>query len=571
MPISLVCHIFADMIIKKFILLLYLLVAVVAGVAAQGRGGNFDAPFNFSLYLSGNFAELRSNHFHAGLDFKTQGVEGKPIAVIADGYIARAKVQAGGYGRALYVMHDNGYMTVYGHLQSFPAEVEKAVRHRQYADECFAVDINFAAGELPVKRGDVLAIAGNSGYSFGPHLHFEVRSPDGEQLYNPLPFFASKIADTRPPVAQAVAFYPMKGSGAVCGSSASVVRKVQGGVLADTLTVWGRVGFGLKGLDYMSGTTNKYGIYEVELYVDDSLRFSARMDNFSYSENRLINAWADYGRLSSGDGWFLRSYLLPNNPLRMINADDAAGWVNFCEERPYRVEYRLRDYHGNSSVCAFVVVGKRCDINPVEHRGGYMLRWYSNNNVYEQGYSLSIPRGALFEDYYLRLIVNDSLASPVYAVPDAPVPLWRAARLTLDIPATLMPFSDKCYIERVSGKKRSSAGGTVDGGTLSANVYLIDNYRVAVDTVAPRLSAVKEKLWAKNGRAVFSVADKHTGVSAFRGTIDGEFVLFEYSSKNGRITCDFKREGVARGKHELRLEVTDGVGNETVFEKDIIY
>ncbi len=542
-----------------------------AAAARAQQAAVFSAPFNFPLYLSGNFAELRSNHFHAGLDFKTQGVEGKPITVVADGYIARAKVQAGGYGRALYVMHENGYMTVYGHLQKFPAKVENAVRERQYADECFAVDIDFAAGELPVKRGEVLAIAGNSGYSFGPHLHFEVRSPSGEELYNPLLFYASKVVDTRPPVAQAVAFYPIEGRGAVCGKPLSVVRKVQGGVLADTLPVWGSVGFGLKGLDYMNGTTNKYGIYEVELYVDDSLRFTARMDKFSYSENRLINAWADYARLSSGEGWFLRSYLLPNNPLRMINADDAAGVVNFCEERLYKVEYRLRDFHGNSSVCAFVVKGEPSEIAPVERAGGYMLNWYLSNNVCSLGYSLAIPRGALFDNCYLRLSVVDSLASPLYKVVGAPVPLWHAARLTLDIPSSLLPHAEKCYVERVSGKKRSSVGGVVKGNTVSANVYQLCDYTVAVDTVAPVVSAVKEKMWARNARAVFAVTDKQAGVAAFRGSIDGEFVLFEYSSKNGRITCDFKREGVARGKHKLRLAVTDGVGNETVFEKDIIY
>lgn len=558
------------MIKEKFLVIVYTLLLFATGATAQ-QVAEFSVPFDFPLYLSGNFAELRSNHFHAGLDFKTQGVEGKPITVVADGYIARAKVQAGGYGRALYVMHDNGYMTVYGHLQKFPAAVARAVREQQYADECFAVDITFAAGELPVKQGDVLAYAGNSGYSFGPHLHFEVRSADGEQLYNPLKFYASNVADNRPPVAQAVAFYPIEGRGAVCGAASSVVRKVQGGVLADTLAVWGRVGFGLKGLDYMSGTTNKYGIYEIELWVDDSLRFAARMDNFSYSENRLINAWADYERLQAGDGWFLRSYLLPNNPLRMATADAANGVVDFCEERPYRVEYRLRDYHGNSSTCSFVVVGTPCDIVPDNRLGGDVMRWYLNNEVRIGGFSLAVPRGALFEDFYVQLRVNDSCLSPVYSISDVPVPLWRAARLALDIPAALLPFADKCYIERVAGKKRSSAGGKVIDGVVSANIYTLGNYAVAVDTVAPRVSTVNEKQWARNRRAVFAVADKHTGIATFRGTIDGRFVLFEYSSKSGRITCDFKREKVARGKHALRLVVTDNVGNETVVEKNIMF
>ena len=134
-----------------------------------------------------------------------------------------------------------------------------------------------------------------------------------------------------------------------------------------------------------------------------------------------------------------------------------------------------------------------------------------------------------------------------------------------------MPFADKCYIERIAGQKRSSVGGKVADGVVTANIYMLGSYAVAVDTVAPRVSAVKEKQWARNGRAVFAVADKHTGIASFRGTIDGRFVLFEYSSKNGRITCDFKREKVSRGKHALRLVVTDNVGNETVVEKNIIY
>ncbi|MBQ8365547.1 MAG: peptidoglycan DD-metalloendopeptidase family protein [Bacteroidaceae bacterium] len=558
------------MIKKKFFATIYILLQSIVAVCAQ-QAAEFDVPFNFPLYLSGNFAELRSNHFHAGLDFKTQGVEGKPISVIADGYIVRAKVQVGGYGRALYVMHDNGYMTVYGHLQKFPSGVERAVRERQYADECFAVDMEFSPELFPVKRGEVLAHAGNSGYSFGPHLHFEIRSADGEELYNPLSVYSPKISDTRPPVAQAVALYPMAGRGVVDGSASSHVRKVQNGMVADTLAAWGYVGFGLKGLDYMSGTTNKYGIYEIELYVDDSLRFAARMDNFSYAENRLINAWADYDRWASGEGWFLRSYLLPNNPLRMISADAAGGWVNISEERLYNVEYRLRDYHGNTAVYPFVVMGKPCDIPAVEHTGGYMLRWFLENDVRVPGCRLVVPRGVLFDDCYMKLVVDDSHPSPIYSLADAPVPLWRAARITLDIPVSLLPFADKCYVERVQGAKRSSVGGTVEGNAVSADILLLDDYAVAVDTVAPRVSAVNEKQWARNGRAVFAVADKHTGINTFRGTIDGKFVLFEYSSKNGRITCDFKKERVARGKHALRLEVTDRVGNRTVLERNIMY
>lgn len=557
--------------IKKRFLILYILLLPVVAAKGQGADKMFIPPFGFAHFLSGNFGELRSNHFHAGLDFKTQGVSGKPINVVADGYVARAKVQYGGYGRALYVMHDNGYMTVYGHLDRFPAGIDAEVRAKQYSSESFPVDIAFEPGRFRVKRGDVLAHAGNTGYSFGPHLHFEVRSPDGEELYNPLLFYKDIVADDRPPVAQAVAVYPRCGEGAVDGGSRSVVCKVEQGAVCDTLDVWGKVGFGIKAIDYMTGTHNKYGVYEMELLVDDSLRFSSRMDNVSFSENRLINAWADYERLTNGNGWFLRSFLAGNNPLRALEADAARGWVNVCEERLYKVEFRLRDYHGNSSCYKFVVRGVRSEI-PVLLSKGYRLSWYLTNEITGGGFSLVIPRGSLFDDVCVE--VRDSVTaagSPVYIFGDKKTPLWHSAGLTLEIPSHLLPYAEKCYVERLSSKGGSPVGGVVDGGFITTSVSVLDKYAVAVDTIAPRLKPVNEKRWARNGRVVFSLGDKGSGLHSYKCYIDGRFVLFEYSSKSGRLVCDLKREKVSRGSHRLKITATDRVGNKVELEKRIKY
>lgn len=557
--------------IKKRFLIIYTFLLFAVSSAGQVTDGCFLPPFDFKHFLSGNFAELRSNHFHAGLDFKTQSVSGKPIRVIADGCVVRAKVQYGGYGRALYVMHDNGYMTVYGHLDRFPASIDKEVRREQYECEGFPVDVAFEPGRFKVKRGEVLAYAGNSGYSFGPHLHFEVRSPDGEELYNPLLFYESIVDDDRPPVAQAVAVYPREGLGVLNGGSQSVVQKVVNGAVRDTLNVWGEIGFGIKAVDYMSGTHNKYGVYEIELLVDDSLRFVSRMDNVSFAENRLINAWVDYDRLMSGKGWFLRSFLLENNPLRALKADAANGWINVCEERLYKVEYRLRDYHGNSSSYMFAVRGVRDDF-PVSLSRGYNLRWYLTNEIVDGGFSLIIPRGALFEN--VRVEVRDSVTaagSPVYIFGDKKIPLWHSAKLTMEIPQHLLPFAGKCYIERLTSKGGSSVGGESADGYVSADILLLDRYAVAVDTVAPQLKPVREKEWGRNGKVLFSLADKGSGLDSYKCYIDGKFVLFEYSSKSGRLVCDLRREKVTRGKHCLKIVATDRVGNETVLERVIRY
>ena len=539
-----------------------LLLAVLLPAFAQDAPAGFGVPFKFPLFLSGNFAELRSNHFHAGLDFKTQGVSGKPIYAIADGYIARAKVSPGGYGRALYVVHPGGYMTVYGHLHRFPLAVDSVVRATQYKNEEFAVDISFPVDSLVVKRGDVLAWAGNTGYSFGPHLHFELRSSCGEVLYNPMSLYKDKISDTRKPVTRAVAVYPCEGRGVVCGQSSPVVRSLSGGLSLDTLPAWGRVGFGIDALDYMDGTTNKYGVYEIELYVDDNLMFTSCMDSYSFSEDRLINAWA----APEGKGLFMRSFLLDNNPLGMLSAGGSGGWVDISEERLYKVEYRLRDYHGNESRLSFFVVGQPSAIPAAPEKNAL---WYSDNRIYCGGMSLEIPRGALFENASLALDVDNSAPSPVYNIGGERYPLWKKARITLPVPEHLQPLSDKCYIKRITAKGGTSVGGQVHGCDISAGIYVLGSYVVAVDTVPPVIRPVNEKQWAQAGRVVLKLSDKHTAISSFKGYVDGKFVLFEYSSKNSELVCDVKREKVKPGKRVFKIVATDSVGNEAVYEKTI--
>lgn len=551
---------------KRFLSLIIFVVTFVAGSVAQP---SFVPPFDFALFLSGNFAELRSNHFHAGLDFKTQGVSGKPIKAVADGYVSRVRVSWGGYGRALYVMHDNGYMSVYGHLDRFPDDIEEKVRRLQYEKEEYAVDFSLAPDEHRVKQGETLAYAGNSGYSFGPHLHFELRSPDGEQLYNPMLFYKNYVRDTRAPQVKAVAVYPV--AGVVEGACESLVRKVSAAASPDTLSAWGVLGFGLQSLDYMDGTHNKYGVYSTELYVDDSLRFSSRADNFSYSENRLINAWADYERLDAGKGWFMRSFLPENNPLRMLAADSARGLVDICEERVYKVEYRLRDYHDNSSVYTLYIKGKPVAVEAPAQRGCY-LQWFFANEMVGEEHSLVVPRAALFEDAWVDVkCIEGTGGVPVCVFGDKKIPLWRNATLRMKIPSHLLPFSDKCYIERVAPKGGSSVGGKSVGGFVTAQIGVLDSYTVAVDTVPPVIKPVAEKTWAKKGKVVLSLADRGTGLENYKCYIDDCFVLFEYSSKNKRLECNLKRERVARGAHTLRVEARDGVGNITVFEKKFKY
>ena len=538
---------------------------------AQKKESLFVAPFDFPLYLSGNFGELRTDHFHSGVDFKTQGVVGKHIRCVADGYICRASVTPGGYGKALYVMHDNGYMTVYAHLDRFPPIVEKRVREHQYKNETFSTNLWFPRNELRVKQGEFLAYAGNSGYSFGPHLHFEIRDAKGNELYDPMEFYKDKLIDTRPPRIHAVSLYPQRGKGVVNGNPASCVYDVKGDTLCGVVEAWGVVGFGVKALDYMDGTNNKYGIRKIELFVDGKKRFSSVMDNFSFSEDLFINSWIDYGRMYNDGEWFQKLFVAENNKLRVLDADENNGWLLVDEERDYNIEYRLSDYHGNSSVCSFVVKGKRCEI-PLPRKYTHALYCNANNRAEYFGMRLDVPAGVLFEDAFLNVrLQNSDAVTWRYTLSDTVYPMLRGAKISFWVGNRLSVDKSKLYIRHVEPDDSSSVGGVYEDGWISADITTLDCYEVAVDTVAPLLHSVNEEMWMTKGKITLSFEENETSLKNFRGTLDGKFILFEYNSKNKEFTLDMKNEKVKRGTHQLHFVAIDRCGNEAVFERSIEY
>lgn len=550
------------------------LIICMQGVCSFARGVDslFVVPFDFPLYLSGNFGELRTDHFHSGVDFKTGGVVGKPIRCVADGYICRASVTPGGYGKALYVMHDNGYMTVYAHLDRFPVEVGKRVHQYQYRNEVFNTNLYFAPNEFRVKQGDFLAYAGNSGYSFGPHLHFEIRDANGNELYDPLAFYKERLADTRPPKAFSISVYPKSGEGALFESAASRTYDVVDDTIGETIEAWGQIGFGVRTLDFMDGTTNKYGVRKIELIVDGDTLFQSAMDNFSFDEDLLINSWVDYGRLYYNNEWYQKMFVEPNNPLRLINVGEERGWLSIDEERDYNVECRLSDYHDNVSSCIFIVRGKRCCAVALP-KSTHTLYCNAHNRVDYLGMRLDIPSGVLFENAFLNVGLQESGGGVTwrYNLADTVYPMLKGAKISIWVGENLSVDKSKLYIRHLEPNDTSSVGGVYENGWITAGIKTIACYDVAVDTVAPVLKPVDEQNWSRNGVVKFSFEENETSLKKFKGTLNGKFVLFEYNSKNSEITLDLKRENIKCGLYDLRLVVTDKCGNEVVYERKFEY
>ena len=527
----------------------------------------FGVPFDFPLLLSGNFGELRSNHFHGGLDFKTQGVVGKPLLAIADGYISKVTVTPGGYGNALYIVHDNGYTSVHGHLDRFLPEIARLVHEKQYREQSFVVTLEFGPEEYRVKQGDIVAYAGNTGYSFGPHLHMEIRTTDTNEPIDPLPFYKDKIVDNITPRATHIMVYGAKGEGKVTSAAdLKEVKEVDGKIILNSqlsivncIYAWGRIGTAISANDYMDGTTNNYGVRYVRLYVDDRLVAHSDVNRFSFDEDLLINSWTDYHVQRTTGRWYMRSTIAENNELRMLHADEERGWVKIDEERDYHFRYELEDLYGNTSTYRFVVRGQRMKLPCRVPNYFYRMDASRANRFCGQGFELWLPEGTLFEDVELDydVLPSDTDQAEHFQLAVTRIPLRKAAEITLPVMPREGVDAKKLYVARVDGKQRVYCGGTYKYGRITANVKELTTYTVCVDTIAPKITPIGESTWKKKGMVTFRIADGETGIRSYRGKIDSKWVLFQYSSKNARLWCDLKAEGIGPGNHEIEVEVED--------------
>ena len=301
----------------------------------------YHLPVDTRPALAGNYGELRPDHFHGGLDFKTDQTIGHPVYAFSDGYVRRVGINAYGYGLALYVEHpDLGLTSVYGHLDTFSKKIWKKVRERQVNEELNNCDITFAPEDLPVKYGEVIALSGNTGSSGGPHVHFELRNipdDDNDICYDPMMFFLRELKDTQAPRISFVYLYPMPGEGLANGMTTRQVSPVTGvcattggigGNLTKPFTAWGRVGLALKAYDYMDGQSNRYGVKQLRLlmrlegqFADNGEPlyqeiFSFRQDAFRYSENRFNNTVTDYAAWVGQKSMIMKSFIEPGNFLQ---------------------------------------------------------------------------------------------------------------------------------------------------------------------------------------------------------------------------------------------------------------
>lgn len=510
------------------------------------------------LMLSGNFGELRNNHFHSGVDFKTGGRTGAKVVAADSGYVSRALVSPWGFGRAVYVTHTRtGLTTVYGHLESFANKIDAPVRAEQYNRETFSIDMEFAPGEIPVARGEQIGVSGNAGSSGGPHLHFDVRHTASGDALDPLPYYSNLVVDKVVPQPRALDLYAVEGEG-----YASRVPAAKGAV-SKTFKAWGKVYPAIKAYDRMTDTHNIYGVKHLSLEVDGHEIYRRTIDRFSFDDTRAVHTLIDYPTLRRSGSWMMTTKVPQLDPLYyMIDAENH-GIINIDSERDYKCSFIMEDAYGNRSRENFTIRGERRAISPREVKGK-IARHNHDFRFIGKDIEIFVPAGTLYEDLDFTHSVSRSekYVSPVHHICSNLVPLHKAITISIDIPSDKIADTDKYVLVRVGGGKGGDVA--VDAkyidGKMVAKVTNLGNYAVTTDTKAPTIRKAKKDL-------AYIISDNLSGIAEYRGEIDGKFALFEYDAKNALLS--FKPDGkyVRRdGKqHNVVIYLRDRAGNQAEF------
>lgn len=533
----------------------------------------FRSPLDIPLLLSGSFGELRSNHFHSGLDFKTQQKEGFPVYAAADGYISRIKISAYGYGKAIYIDHPNGFTTVYGHLAEANGAIAEYIKKTHYKEESFEIEMFPGANELPVKKGDIIAFSGNTGGSAGPHLHFEFRDTKSERIINPMFFgFDKLIADTKKPVLTTLMAYPIDENSSVNQSQRpipiSVTQQPNGNYTVDKVLANGKIGFGISAYDVFDFTYNKNGLFKVQTYANGSEFFGYKFDSFAFDESRFINALLDFSRFKKTGVRIQKLFMAPPFGLSIITPGGDNGVFEVKPNMTFLGKIEFSDFNGNAINIDIPI--EYSDLPPTVmkeeiRKTDYLLAAKNDNNYAKDGISVFVPANTFYSDFYLDFDVKDGILT----FGDDSVPVHSNFTVTFDGSAIPDADRDKTFIASVEGKRLGYNATIRKDKTFTAYTKNLGKFVLAKDTIAPKITPVnvKEGKWlSKQNSLQFGISDTMSGLKEFKGYLNGKWILFEFDYKTKKITHMFDETFLVDGRNELKMTLTDNVGNSTIFE-----
>ena len=530
----------------------------------------FSPPLDIPLVLAGTFGELRSDHFHAGIDIKTQQRQGLPVYAIAEGTVTRIKISHWGYGKAIYLAHPNGYTSVYAHLQKFSPEIESYIKKIQYEKRSYEVEVYPDYGELNVKKEDLIAYTGNTGGSSGPHLHFEIRNSISEKPTNPL-LYGLDVRDATSPTLKELYAYPLSKGSQVNQSGEKIqiqfYRQPDGSFLADKINALGKIGFGVVTYDRQDLAANKNGIYSLKQSVNGKVYTDLAFEAFSFRETRYINTLIDYEHYCTHHERVQKCFRSRSNRLGIYNELYNDGAIDVRDGLSYQVEIIISDLEGNEVKLHIPVEGKQEELidKPEEKITENFLIANKANNFSLGTASVYFPANTFYEDFYIDLEMN----SDTVKVHDNSVPAHKRFTLSFDTSNYPKANLEKMFIARLNRKGKLSYVNTFKRDqSFTTKVRHLGTYTLARDTTAPKIRPknFKPRQWLTNYRYLsLQISDDLSGINRYEASLNGEWILMEYEPKTSTITYNFDDKILDEKQCELKVVVTDNVGNTTTF------
>ncbi len=516
---------------RGYLKLLFTLLCATAANVAVCQTREYISPVDFTIKLAGNVGEIRPGHFHSGIDIKaTRGV-GSPIYAISGGYISRIGVSPTGYGNVLYLTHDNGEVSVYAHLDGFVDPIAKWVKEQQYSLRSFKVNLYPNATKFRIEQGEVIGYMGNSGSSGGPHLHFEIRSKQG----NPRGILTDgdyDIKDTIEPTIFSISLYEVE---VVCGVetfhlvdriTADNTKRGTYEFLDRELTASRPYYLVYEVIDRKDGANNTMGIHHLSQQVNGDENFSFRIPHTSFATTKYIQTFTQYDQNRGSRYHVLRAYVSEHNGLKLYSGVKNRGII--AAPRLSEVDsiaVTVTDDNRNSLSMKFVVKGTaKRDIKTPK---GEAVNFRDDFHYSIEGLSVAIPQRALYDNAILPF----SHSGDIYTIGDGSIPLHKPIEVEISGATDDKRLAHRAVLSKVEGS--GIALLSYSDGKYSAKLSQMGKYRIIYDTQSPEITL--GSIDPRDGIVRFRVTDDISGVKSYTVRIDGKWALGEWDPKNREL------------------------------------
>ncbi len=555
---------------KKLLLLIIISLNYNFIIRAQYPTDYFGVPMDIPLLVSGTFGELRDDHFHSGIDFKTQQLEGFPILATANGYVSRIRTALFGFGKVVYITHPNGFTTVYAHLKNFNPDLEQYIKNEQYKKQAYEVQLFPKSNEFLVKKGQIIGYSGSTGGYVDPHLHYEIRDTKSEKPINPL-LFGLVIPDTIPPKIREIVVFPLSDDAQISHAAfpyqLSLKKKKNGIYETKKIAASGVIGVGINVIDYLNGARNENGIYTLELWVNGQLQHQQKFETFSFDETKYLNLLIDYERYMTTKKRIQKCFIDLNNPLTIFNPS-LDGKITIQDGFHYKIEIIVKDFAGNASKVIIPIDGKTLEIlqPKIVETTPFFIKVAEFQKFKIQNVTVAFPKNTFYQDFYLQFSVENNIVKVHKPI----LPLDKNYTLTFDVSNFSEIEKKQLFIAYIDEKNMIDYQSTTKKETtFFTSTKNLGTFTLVKDSIPPtiKLHNFKSKQWISKLRFMeVMIEDDLSGIDSYSAEINGTWILMEYDLKRKMLVYNFNDKALKGHHHQLKIRVTDKVGNTNLVE-----